>query len=129
MRAIKFRAWYQGKMIPAGSPKWLVEFDGDIWENVGKGYQPDVLNDRSDAVLMQFTGLTDRNGKEIYEGDILDSPNGIEVVTFQYGMFGAGTVNGSHWGGMLLTDSDAGNEVLEAVIGNIYQDSELLEAK
>ena len=70
-RVIKFRAWHQGKMISAGSSQWFIEFDGDVWENVGSGYQPDVLASQSSAIIMQYTGLTDPNGIDVYEGDII----------------------------------------------------------
>lgn len=62
MREIKFRAWHDGSML-SEPPTVLVE-DCSINDNLdayeGLGY-----------ILMQYTGLHDRNGKEIYEGDIL----------------------------------------------------------
>jgi uncharacterized phage protein (TIGR01671 family) len=58
MREIKFRAWDKGRMI---EPMGLLMRDAPQWL--------DKLS--SEAILMQFTGLHDRNGKEIWEGDIL----------------------------------------------------------
>ena len=63
MREIKFRAW-DGKCLSnvysfalgEGNRADTVETDDGIWET---------------AVLMQYTGLKDKNGKEIYEGDVL----------------------------------------------------------
>jgi uncharacterized phage protein (TIGR01671 family) len=60
-REIKFRAFFQGKMV-----------------NVNLLYLPQMYSNSSDiegnlgvCPIMQFTGLLDKTGKEIYEGDIL----------------------------------------------------------
>jgi hypothetical protein len=55
MREIKFRAWTGEKMR-----RCAVSIDGKATMDFGP----------SNAPLMQFTGLYDRNGKEIYEGDV-----------------------------------------------------------
>ncbi|RAS90296.1 hypothetical protein A6E21_25905 [Bacillus cereus] len=56
MREIKFRGWY-GENIGMLEPT----FNGNINE---------IFN-QEDVVYMQYTGLTDKDGKEIYEGDIV----------------------------------------------------------
>lgn len=61
MREIKFRAWDMSE------PEFL-----DFMENdVSAFHYPFELHEKGDIVLMQYTGLKDRNGVEIYEGDIL----------------------------------------------------------
>ena len=78
----------------------------------------------------QYTGLTDKNGKKIFEGDILQfdyigknlGVNGIAFVSFQNGKFGV------EWGyhkEFVCLDGFA-NTTLE-VIGNIHDNPELLE--
>jgi uncharacterized phage protein (TIGR01671 family) len=64
MREIKFRAWdYQDKSMVSGS--------GFRMEGAGFNYQWGFQTGTHLIEVMQFTGLTDRNGKEIYEGDIV----------------------------------------------------------
>jgi uncharacterized phage protein (TIGR01671 family) len=60
MREIKFRAWDKHKKEMYEVPDW----------DIGT-----VLNPQCNYIPMQFTGLYDKNGKEIYEGDILNITN------------------------------------------------------
>jgi len=70
MREIKFRAWNGNNML--------------YWEDIKKyGIQIfdifDISFYKNGNRLMQYTGLTDKNGKEIYEGDIVKyEPDGVE---------------------------------------------------
>lgn len=71
MREIKFRAWdkHNEYMI---DDFWLDSF-GKTWDEAAVKYDTPnkELVRTDDYILMQFTGLKDKNGKEIYEGDIL----------------------------------------------------------
>ena len=120
----EFRAWTEeGKAMyygvyPFKDGTLLLSYDGIAFDEVPA----------SDFILMQSTGLKDKNGKEIYEGDIVrfaltDGFNYATdedgVVTYKLGAFYV--VNG-------LTEyliSDINNNKVE-VIGNIYQNPELL---
>jgi len=76
MREIKFRIWY--KRVKTMS------LNLDIWN------LPDIdgLDEDEEPILMQFTGLKDKNGKEIFEGDIIKDTLGIlNVVKFDNGEF------------------------------------------
>ncbi len=64
MREIKFRAWDGVNMI---YPDWFATHGSGRWWQV----KPNNNYDSNEYPFMQYTGLKDKNGKEIYEGDIL----------------------------------------------------------
>ncbi len=78
---------------------------------------------------MQFTGLLDLDGKEIYEGDIVDvyprfegGPEGRETIIYMDGAFGFGEVGGgSSWD---YYENEMGYHGMR-VIGNMYENPEL----
>jgi uncharacterized phage protein (TIGR01671 family) len=91
----------------------------------------DFTEECEQLILMQYTGLKDKNGKEIYEGDIcliniwfgeLYSKGKLPIV-FKKGIFGYELYCGSGDYQMMELDGH------EEIIGNIYENPELLERK
>lgn len=132
MREIKFRAWDKHEKEMSYSVNVYSESDGEMWwsaDHINPETGDTICSfDGKAGVLMQFTGLKDRNGKEIYEGDIW---NGKEV---KFGSFYAYLENGLGGGyyvtGFYITNNDGIEEPVESggkVIGNIYENPELLK--
>jgi len=86
--------------------------------------------------LLQYTGLKNKNGKEIYQGDIVDKKyynltvsDGIGVVEMGQGADSDGYNNGE-WYGWKAGGSSLFDVCKEcAVVGNIYQNPELLKTE
>lgn len=86
-----------------------------------------VKEDLKNYVLMQSTGLRDKNGKEIFEGDIIDSTDGFltGVVEFRedLGMFVSNLVEYNNFERLCNVANS------RRIIGNIWVNPELLEVK
>lgn len=123
MREIKFRAWDKGKKIFLPQDSFAVLTDhyaGPLFVMVKdfENYRDGEFGYQNDFELMQYTGLKDKNGVEIYEGDILDFHNGyIQVIHFYDGCF------------RLKDNPYQSNYEHGLVIGNVYQNPELLNNK
>lgn len=125
-REIKFRAWNGKKIMPYVSILGLSEgfaYGHDrSWLHNSMDWDSDE-EFIEDPTLMQFTGLKDKNGKEIYEGDVvnylLSHDSNLNVLTSQIKWHNyAWRLNGL-W---LLTEVHS-----VEVIGNIHQNPELLK--
>lgn len=123
-REIKFRAWDGERMHSGGDALYWLDMTGLLYGDFGSSGVRPVKNHS----LMEFTGLKDKNGTEIYEGDILTgfgflAPGTKMPVIFhqEHAQFVCSDGNGVYY---FSSPSDA--KFIE-VIGNIHQHPELLE--
>jgi len=152
MREIKFRAWVKAVRRQAVSPFMqyftLEDVRSDGFNNQGiKTAKYEWLADLEDCEIMQYTGLKDKNGREIYEGDILQTTRfnwkelghpshktnltnicyvfwDEERLAFRAdGKFKGG--GGFGWGFPIADDRADKTEI--EVIGDIYSSPELME--
>lgn len=159
MRPIKFRAWdkRRRKMMPVTDMNFYENLESPkVWASVCGDVDCGLCEEEyeeEDVVIMQYTGLTDKNGREIYEGDILKAYNHwkytLGVVKIgEYNQDGSGgEYSPSLCLGVYLDTDQVWNfvwndkeeasdyekhatllefDVLE-IIGNLYENTELVE--
>lgn len=130
-RVIKFRAWWHKK-------KKMLHEVHDFYDTLGDAEhgnteEPEssfgcILDNCDKYEVMQFTGLTDRNGVEIYEGDILESEHPVMPYPNKPKLLVEWMNDKNNWNGWNFIPSVI-DDFGMTVIGNIYENSELLEAK
>jgi uncharacterized phage protein (TIGR01671 family) len=159
-REIKFRAWHKELKVMLGEEIALytdtIGLSDDAFESEIKpyGYTKDyeeiykddelfctvldgdewVFIEKEKVDLMQFTGLKDKNDEEIYEGDIIKTPEG-NIIEIFFGekiyKFGRDIIECNGWLARKVNSTHV--ETLDTsmttgeVIGNIYENKNLLQ--
>ena len=116
MRELKFRAWRKDEK-KMSEPFTILECP------------PEFQIHENDLVFLEYTGLHDKNGKEIYEGDLIKSPSGgISKIVWvdDFVCFSTLRVKETEVIGEFFSQENWQN--LE-VIGNIYSNPELLNTE
>jgi uncharacterized phage protein (TIGR01671 family) len=131
MRPIKFRAWHKTKhymgVVTLIRPGEIVNLElegvarveGQIHEGYHNSGAPNYAVDIGDVVLMQYTGLKDKNRVEIFDGDLCRYKNEYTDIVRQVKWLPKSA--GWNIDDRYLSDTE--------VIGNIYSSPELLGAK
>ncbi len=133
MREIKFRAWDEGNKVMHVDFQFIRSgVEGNDWiifisdkfplenheTNPFKNPSPYFAQQLK---VMQYTGLKDKTGKEIYEGDLIHSEATIcMIVEFKKGAFGIGNIFP-----FKTLQSAIRNYGEVEIVGNIYENSEL----
>jgi uncharacterized phage protein (TIGR01671 family) len=127
MREIKFRAWTGAKMLE-------FDFNSMVGGHGGEVLIGDYVNEHDitnkKLIFMQYTGLKDKNGVEIFEGDvvtILDSKYYDRgVIDWYENAYELRVLYSGNWDFdcQFLQESEK-----REVLGNIYENSDLLRVK
>lgn len=131
MEAPKFRAYDGGSLNRMYQPDEVMVGGGNIWiideDSVAGDW---IVN--NDLHLMQSTGLKDKNGKEIFEGDVVRQVR-TQPTTENETITGVVTMLEGAW--LIMNDCEQLASYLwsetdeNEIIGNIYENPELLEDK
>ena len=120
----KYRAWDK-----TDKEMYLVDeinFNRGEFESIGDGIT--FLRGADEVELMQSTGLYDKNGQEVFVGDIIKCTMGCPYEVYlekEYGGTFVGGMPSIYLKGLLNGYAWTGDE---EIIGNVYQNPELLEA-
>lgn len=123
----KFRAWHKTWEEMGKVKRIRFDDDGNVTTVLFKGKDFGTNTKIDEIELMQSTGLFDKNGKEVFVGDIIKCTRGClhEVyIEKEYGGTYIGGMPAIYLKGIREGDAWTGDE---KIIGNIYENPELLE--
>jgi len=123
MREIKFRAWDKVDKIMYCNVQTGIVFDDGSHYDFRRFVGHQELDDYHKWELMQYTGLKDKNDKEIYEGDVVKEYRNVSKIEWNHDYACFGFYEPTSFGRKFITfriEPEVG------IIGNIYENPELL---
>lgn len=136
MNRLRFRVWDKEEKKFANWPVYFNLTNSEIVTELWYGYEIQVEEPLQDSnyIVQQSTGLFDKNGKEIFEGDIIDKGySNIDIVDrIGYVKFGTGDDSDGYlnqeWLGWTTNNDDSLLDVHEhcTVLGNKFEHPHLL---
>ena len=134
MKELKFKAWdIREKRMHVIDRLGLHGFSHDFYSR--DAVVCDVRqNDKERYIILQFTGLNDKNGEEMYDGDIIKCTDGADEIDIYDSDTGLGVVEWnneySFWSISKIENGlgDILHKGYVEIVGNIYENPELLEA-
>ena len=125
----RFRAWHQATKTMVYDPLTIAG------QQKSDGHINNLFDEDAQKwqILMQFTGLLDCNGKEIWEGDIMRFPGAPQAMWVEYQppafVMRHKTPSGRKSESWSTFDLDYREPQFYEIIGNMYEHPELLQAK
>jgi len=131
-REIKFRAWHNNEMYDVNTLGLNLKGINPGMSFAHKEHQSslkmrqDCIMFNEETIFMQFTGLKDKNGREIYEGDILIAMINSTIAEAEVKFY-----NGAFYLQHIKVEKMAVHlseqHYWQEIIGNIYENEELLK--
>ncbi|MDC0801559.1 YopX family protein [Clostridium paraputrificum] len=129
MSRVKFKIWDKtnNRWLTSNCGEFLLTQEGNAVFHQNGDNPLEAIIAQIDHEVLMYTGLKDKNGTEIYEGDIIKYSHKAvgeikREVRYKYGMYG---IEGRHEGTQIPFANILGSE--REVVGNIYENPELLE--
>jgi len=124
MREIKFRAWDTKRKLWVNPAFLCIGLDGKHWAIVNERViLPADEEELKHVVFLQYTGLKDSKGVEIYENDIFNLLNKDGKIISRKNVVELADFLGGHY-----YQTHKGGSTIYEVIGNLYDNPGLLEA-